>query len=53
MLLQTIAIGWILGNIEGLSVEIIKEFLKKPGYVNAFNQANPNFVANFKKRFGE
>lgn len=46
-------IGWIFSNIEGLTVDIVKEFIKKPAFVNAFNQANPNFITNFKKKYGE
>lgn len=44
---------YIFSNIEGLTVDICKELLKKPGNVNAFNVANPNFVTNFKKMYGE
>lgn len=45
-------LGWIFANIEGLTPDIVREFLKKPGYVNAFRQANPKFVENFKKKYG-
>lgn len=45
-------LGWIFNNIEGLTPDIVREFLKNPGYVNAFRQANPAFVDNFKKRYG-
>lgn len=45
-------LGWIFSNIEGLTVDILKELIKKPGNVNAFNQANPNFLTNFNKKYG-
>ncbi|MBO7715673.1 MAG: hypothetical protein J6S85_19075 [Methanobrevibacter sp.] len=46
-------LGWIFTNIEGLTVDIFKELIAKPGNVNAFNQANPKFITNFKKKYGE
>ena len=46
-------LGWIFSNIEGLTTDIFKELIKKPGNVNAFNQANPKFITNFKKKYGE
>lgn len=45
-------LGWIFSNIDGLTVDILKELIKKPGNVNAFNQANPNFLTNFNKKYG-
>lgn len=46
-------IGWIFSNIEDLTPDIMKEFLKKPQNRNAINQINPVFIENFTKRFGE
>ena len=46
-------LGWIFSNIEGLTVDVFKELITKPGNVNAFNQANPKFITNFKKKNGE
>lgn len=46
-------LGWIFSNIEGLTMEVFKDLLKNPGNVNAFNRANPAFLENFKKKFGE
>ena len=46
-------LGWIFINIEGLTIDMFREFIKKPGNVNAFNQANPNFLTNFYKKYGE
>ena len=46
-------LGWIFSNIEGLTPDIFRELIKKPGNVNAFNQANPKFITNFKKKHGE
>ena len=46
-------IGWIFNHIEGLTVDIFKELIKKPGNCNAFRQANPNFLDNFKKKYND
>lgn len=46
-------IGWIFSNVEDLTPDIMKEFLKKPQNRNAINQINPVFIENFTKRFGE
>lgn len=44
---------WIFSNIEGLTPEVLKELLQKPGIRNAVRQANPNFIDNFNKKYGE
>lgn len=44
-------LGWIFKNIEGLTVDMVREFIKKPGYANAFTQADPNFIDNFNKKY--
>lgn len=46
-------LGWIFSNIEDLTTDIMREFLKNPGNVNALNKANPNFISNFKKKYGK
>lgn len=46
-------LGWIFSNIDDLTVEIMREFLKNPGNVNALNRANPSFITNFNKKYGE
>ena len=46
-------LGWIFSNIDDLTVEIMREFLKNPGNVNALNQTNPSFIVNFKKKYGK
>lgn len=46
-------VGWIFTNIEGLTIDVFQELIKKPGNVNAFKQANPNFLENFKKKYGK
>lgn len=43
---------WIFDNIEGLTPDILKELLQKPGIANAVRQANPNFIENFNKKYG-
>ena len=45
-------LGWIFSEIDGLTIDIFRELIKKPGNVNAFNQANPNFLTNFNKKYG-
>lgn len=44
---------WIFSNIEGLTPEVLKELLQKPGIRNAVKQANPSFIDNFNKKYGE
>ena len=46
-------LGWIFSQIEGLTPDIFRELIKKPGNVNAFRQANRSFLDNFKKKYGE
>lgn len=46
-------LGWIFSQIEGLTPDIFRELIKKPGNVNAFRQANSAFLDNFKKKYGE
>ncbi len=45
-------LGFIFSQIEGLTLDIFRELIKKPGNVNAFNKANPNFITNFHKKYG-
>lgn len=44
--------GWIFSQIEGLTPEILRELIEKPGNRNAINQANPKFIENFNKKYG-
>lgn len=44
---------YMFSQIEGLTPEILKELIKKPENANAINQANPRFLENFKKSYGE
>lgn len=46
-------LGWIFSEIEGLTPDVFRDLIKKPGNINAFNLANPNFISNFRKKFGE
>ena len=46
-------IEWMLNNIEGLTVDVIRELLKTPANVNAFRAEKETFVANFYKKYGE
>lgn len=45
--------GWIFSKIDGLTPEIVKDLLKKPANVNAFNTENRQFVDNFRKKYGD
>lgn len=46
-------LAWIFSQIEGLTPDVFRELIQKPGNVNAFTQANPVFLDNFKKMYGE
>lgn len=46
-------IDWMLKNIEGLTVDVIRELLQTPANVNKFTQEKDEFVKNFYKRFGK
>lgn len=46
-------IDWMLKNIEGLTVDIIRELLETRANVNRFNTQKDTFVPNFYKRFGK
>lgn len=43
---------YIFSQIEGLTVEIFRELIEKPGIRNEFNAANPDFIKNFHKLYG-
>lgn len=45
-------IGWMLKNIDGLTVDVLRKLLEDPANVNEFRQYNPEFVDNFKKKYG-
>lgn len=45
-------IGWMLKNIDGLTIDVLRKLLKDPANVNEFRQYNENFVDNFKKKYG-
>lgn len=44
-------LGWIFSNIEGLTIDVFREFIKKPAIANAFNAVNREFLANFHKKY--
>jgi len=46
-------IDWMLKNIEGLTVDVIRELLQTPANVNKFKEAKDTFVSNFYKRYGK
>lgn len=46
-------VEWMLNNIEGLTVDVIRELLKTPANANAFRAEKDTFVANFYKKYGE
>lgn len=43
---------WMFTNINGLTPDIVKELLKNPGNVNAFNAERPDFTTRFNKKYG-
>ena len=46
-------IDWMLRNIEGLTVDVIRELLQTPANVNKFNEQKDTFVKNFYKKYGK
>ena len=46
-------IDWMLKNIDGLTVDVVRELLQVPANVNKFRQQKEEFVPNFYKRFGK
>lgn len=46
-------IDWMLKNIEGLTVDVVRELLKNPANVNKFKAEKDTFVDNFYKKFGK
>ena len=46
-------IDWMLKNIDGLTVDVVRELLKTPANVNKFREKKDTFVPNFYKRFGK
>lgn len=46
-------IDWMLKNIDGLTVDVVRELLQKPANVNKFREQKEEFVPNFYKRFGK
>lgn len=46
-------IDWMLTNIPGLTVEVIRELLQTPANVNKFKEQKAEFVPNFYKKFGK
>lgn len=46
-------VDWMLKNIDGLTVDVIRELLKTPANVNKFTAEKDTFVDNFYKKFGK
>jgi hypothetical protein len=46
-------VEWMLKNIPGLTVDIIRELLQTPANVNQFREQKAEFVENFYKKFGK
>lgn len=46
-------IDWMLKNIDGLTVDVIRELLEVPANVNKFREQKEEFVPNFYKRYGK
>lgn len=46
-------VDWMLKNIEGLTVDVVRELLETPANVNKFREAKDTFVPNFYKKYGK
>ena len=46
-------IDWMLKNIDGLTVDVVRELLQTPANVNKFREQKEEFIPNFYKRFGK
>lgn len=46
-------IEWMFKNIEGLTVEVVRELLQTPANVNKFREQKETFVDNFYKKYGK
>ena len=46
-------IDWMLKNIEGMTVDVVRELLEIPANVNKFKEIKDTFVANFYKKYGK
>lgn len=44
-------VGWVFRNIEGLTPDIFRELIAKPGIANSIRLANPDFIDNFHKQY--
>jgi hypothetical protein len=46
-------VDWMLKNIKGLTVDVIRELLETPANVNKFKEVKDTFVSNFYKKYGK
>lgn len=45
--------GWILKNIDGLTVDVVKKLIEDPATVNEFREYDPEFVEKFRRKYGK
>ena len=45
-------LGWMLKNIDGLTVDVLKKLIEDPANVNEFREYDETFVDKFKKKYG-
>lgn len=45
-------LGWMLKNIDGLTVDVLKKLIEDPANVNEFREYDETFVNKFKKKYG-
>lgn len=45
-------LGWILKNIDGLTVDVLRKLIEDPANVNEFREYDETFVDKFKKKYG-
>lgn len=45
-------LGWMLKNIDGLTVDVLKKLIEDPANVNEFREYDETFVDKFKRKYG-
>ena len=45
-------LGWILKNIDGLTVDVLRKLIEDPANVNEFREYDETFVDKFKRKYG-
>lgn len=45
--------GWMLKNIDGLTVDVVRKLIEDPATVNEFREYDPEFVEKFRRKYGK